>query len=1099
MLLALVLLLFAFSLSAQNRIVQYEYWFNDDVGSKMVVPVSPSATLTFQGEIDVSTASPGFNFLHLRFTDNEGAVSPVVQKLFHNAGAANGGVQDIAALEYWFWQDDGNRKTAVVSGGDISRLLDLGDLPEGLVLLNVRFSDQAGRWSPVYQKFFHNAGASAGGIHDIAALEYWFWQEDGNRQTVSVGGGGSVSEVLDLGDLPDGFVLLNMRFSDHAGRWSPVKSLMVFKGGQTELDENLVKAYRHWGGDETASADTVSLEVPVKLAEIGFVAQFGRGSKESYSIQFQDEAGFWSPVYTETFQPVAAFETYRSMNSFTFQNTSVFAGKFSWTFGDGGRSNEVHPVHTYLQPGEYEVCLIAENSVGKDTLCAYVTIGGIREVVARRGGNSGSASVYIYGGGLSVDSEVWLAREGESDIVPMEISNPYVDALLATFDLRGAATGVWSVHVKTPQNADYVLENAYTIEQGNAPEPYVYLAGRNQVLFSRWQTYAIKFGNKGNVDAAGVPLWLVVSDVDGIEMDLLDIEVEWPAYAVEQGYDAALSELPFFFETDLVDGRSYKAIVYPFYIPLIPAGVHDEAKFRIKSPVDFTLDVWINDPYFDDAEEEKAFNVQLAQCLVSILGEAVFDASLGAIPVVGCVHSIGKLVYNPYESWRPKKKQSWGSWLWNAVVTAVDCGINLSGAGAVAKAVGIIAVNQKNYQDAMKHCREKLDPNYHHTKEVNTVASFDPNEMVGPTGYTRQHYTMNNRSYPYTIYFENLKTATAPAQEVVVTDTLDASLFDLSSFSFGTVSWQDDHYTPLPGLKEFSYETQLGSGNPNTLRINARFDEQTGVAYWQLITLDPATMDLTEDPMGGFLPPNHNAPEGEGSVQFDVNLKEDLPDGMVITNAAEIIFDLNKPIVTNTYLNHIDITPPASRLTAIHYSPDNRNLYAILTSAEDTGSGVRNLRIYASVNGGDFDYMFSTSDDMFFMELLPDSVYRFFSLAVDSVGNMEPMKTVYEVSTVDATVSVPDQGLPSQLESIRIGPNPVGDYLNIRYMSEKEGPFSVIFYNTLGVPVYVHAGQQMPAGENGLSLDVGRIPPGVYLIKIQYPGMTVHKKMLISR
>ncbi len=47
---------------------------------------------------------------------------------------------------------------------------------------------------------------------------------------------------------------------------------------------------------------------------------------------------------------------------------------YNWTFGDGGASTDVNPVHTYTMAGNYDVTLIAGNGYFTDTLTAPVTI-----------------------------------------------------------------------------------------------------------------------------------------------------------------------------------------------------------------------------------------------------------------------------------------------------------------------------------------------------------------------------------------------------------------------------------------------------------------------------------------------------------------------------------------------------------------------------------------------------------------------------------------------------------------------------------------------------------------------------------------------------
>jgi PKD repeat protein len=49
---------------------------------------------------------------------------------------------------------------------------------------------------------------------------------------------------------------------------------------------------------------------------------------------------------------------------------------WSWSFGDGGASNEQNPVHTYPGPGTFIVTLDVGNPAGNGTTTGFVTLGG---------------------------------------------------------------------------------------------------------------------------------------------------------------------------------------------------------------------------------------------------------------------------------------------------------------------------------------------------------------------------------------------------------------------------------------------------------------------------------------------------------------------------------------------------------------------------------------------------------------------------------------------------------------------------------------------------------------------------------------------------
>lgn len=58
-----------------------------------------------------------------------------------------------------------------------------------------------------------------------------------------------------------------------------------------------------------------------------------------------------------------------------FTNKSTGSANFFWTFGDGGTSTDKDPTHTFLEPGEYTICLLAQNSLDcSDSICKRIII-----------------------------------------------------------------------------------------------------------------------------------------------------------------------------------------------------------------------------------------------------------------------------------------------------------------------------------------------------------------------------------------------------------------------------------------------------------------------------------------------------------------------------------------------------------------------------------------------------------------------------------------------------------------------------------------------------------------------------------------------------
>ncbi len=141
--------------------------------------------------------------------------------------------------------------------------------------------------------------------------------------------------------------------------------------------------------------------------------------------------------------------------------------------------------------------------------------------------------------------------------------------------------------------------------------------------------------------------------------------------------------------------------------------------------------------------------------------------------------------------------------------------------------------------------------------------SYDPNDKnVSPLGVTSQKYTPSGHVLDYVIRFQN--TGTDVAYKVVVVDTLSDQL-DISTLQVGAAS--------------HPYKMQVsGQGNPVLAFI---FDN---------INLPDSTSDKTAS---------------NGFIQFSIKPKVGLPVKARIENYADIFFDYNEPIRTNTTINTI--------------------------------------------------------------------------------------------------------------------------------------------------------------------------------------------------
>jgi len=166
-------------------------------------------------------------------------------------------------------------------------------------------------------------------------------------------------------------------------------------------------------------------------------------------------------------------------------------------------------------------------------------------------------------------------------------------SLTATFDLRGKTPGMMDVIIEVPGDTIYVFEEKFEIVEGSGPVPWAntivpeFLTTHSEIIY-------MTYGNSGDVDAEGVPLWLAVSpniDISKFGMkviDLIDPESEY------------YKSIPEYALIDSLLGKPYDAKVYSFIIPRIPAKSSVTIPVTIKgaSDGDFYTRAWTNEPMY---------------------------------------------------------------------------------------------------------------------------------------------------------------------------------------------------------------------------------------------------------------------------------------------------------------------------------------------------------------------------------------------------------------------------------------------------------------------------------------------------------------------
>jgi hypothetical protein len=259
---------------------------------------------------------------------------------------------------------------------------------------------------------------------------------------------------------------------------------------------------------------------------------------------------------------------------------------------------------------------------------------------------------------------------------------------------------------------------------------------------------------------------------------------------------------------------------------------------------------------------------------------------------------------------------------------------------------------------------------------------------------------------PYIIGFENQPNASAPAQQVVITETLDPNLdvstFQLGDFGFGNVA------VPVPDGKQ-TYTTRIDVRSSRGVFVDVVAGLQGRVVTWTFSSVDPATQKPPIDPEVGFLPPDQTPPNGEGFVTYFVRPVPGLNSGTQVQAQAAVVFDTNAPVLTNSFINTLVTARPTSRVNALP-SVETTTSFTVSWSGTDAGGpGIASFDIFVSTDGGAFQPLLTgTSASSATFTGQTGHTYGFYSIARDSIGTVENSK-----SSPDTTTTIGNAAAPS--------------------------------------------------------------------------------------
>ena len=658
-------------------------------------------------------------------------------------------------------------------------------------------------------------------------------------------------------------------------------------------------------------------------------------------------------------------------------------------------------------------------------------------------GNGGVSTIRLNGNGYYSLQSVEL-RKDDTSIHSFDIKYISNAKTEISFDFFECATGMYDMILHFVDE-DIVISNA--IEVSDAIEIVITSEVEYETTFLQGNTtlYHLNITNHGNMSAYKVPIFTYINcgrsasvkrikfhgmelpnAISGIERDNFS---EYELAELEKLADEIGDNLHFlkFKNYDETIGDSIYVMSNYLFIDLAPGETKElglevltteSVSVYFTTPEDWNPIVLLNENGHNSAKRRMAnasFKDQYCcvadqlGCVLDMLGLVLGPLELAypglgitscATSIIGQLNSLAGAVFCGDGS---NDRTTWDN------ISAISNGISIHEMlrscilGKFAKignvSTALYGLNNTTIQliNSIRSCIESFTtpkpgcpPTPPKGGESNPVNSYDPNDIIGYTAPSGSKYIgIDKKKISYTIEFENDSLlATAPARQVVLRDTLDSRIFDLTTITPRNLTIGSKRIE-LDGNAPFARTIDMRPEINTVVLLEMSIEAETGATEWVFSSLDPMTMELTELIENGFLPINDANGRGQGSVTFDITLRDGLSDGTVIENLADIVFDNNETIVTPVWRNETDYVRPMGWVSNMVIVNDST--IDIYIDGVDTRSGLWKHDLY--VQEGSFAewslVMSDITEEVYRYSVKNDVEYSFCIVSTDMAGNRE--------------------------------------------------------------------------------------------------------------
>ena len=994
-----------------SRLV-YHCWFDQDFDHQQTDSLGDGHIL-----LDVDGLTNGLHTVNVMLESS--VVSVPATYMFMKVA-----VQDPAAeVQYhcWFDNDYSTMQTGFVGNGIFE--LEVGDLSNGLHTVNIQL-DNGLQSTPQCYLFYKRP---VGGL--ISKWEYWLNGEINNRHTSNLIPGVDTLSIITLlpvetrsirstcfhfqpnGEEPyiNAKNEITLRFWDADNHFFDKMALYV--------DENV---------SETIIADTlernttVSIDAPRNNQIHWFKLDVGRGDYLSFKADKACTMQLFAPSGEEVY-------TASGPESIELRGFNVWE--------DGTYYLAAHDVM-----GSGETVSVTNNWLNRYTIVSYDV-----HLV----GNGGCSTITFQGNGFNSLLDAYFVNWQNDTIRSLDIgheSNTTTTVSLNFYQENlGTYDAVFEFFEETIRiNGALEVQEPVDIQlTSTVSYPSVFL--RNTPC-----TYTYTITNNGNMSAYAVPVYVYISsktkggishmEIDGLNLPsvIADIDIDSLSAGDRmwlQEWADKMGEDHYFLKNLAIDEQTGDSICVRsnyFFLTLAP---FETKTVSFKITADEIINVWMTVP--DDSCPPLVLSSERGcrgsnrswyccmqeqiQCTLNLICSSLSIASMvpawaAPLAVADCICGIINEINDVYSSvfcdgnsdlsyWERFKNMKKAVSVTGTVVACIKKNNPIGKIKEILDAIDAV-VNGLTLGDIthdVSDCIEKwkrVNPNCNPGSPAGggatPVNSLDPNDIYGYLSESGSHYMRQEiQNVQYEIEFENDSTlATAAARTIIVRDTLDATKFDLNSLAARSVTIGDKRLE-LNGEQTFARTLDLRPEIYVIAQVEQDYDPATGIIQWTIQSLDPMTMEPTDDPNQGVLPVNYYG-NGVGFIDYSINLKEAFDDGTEISNRAGIIFDQEDIIMTPTWTNTVDAVKPTSHIEEVTPVADSLSFSFV---SEDNRSGVWYHSLYYRNDSTQMQWQVKKpqiTENSLMLYFDDFQTTEYLVMAVDSAGNVEEKEMVAE-------------------------------------------------------------------------------------------------------